>query len=70
VVAVDVHGRQHPRYQDLIPLPGMHGNLAEMALYAGQSVGLVRDTRSAAEIIASVTAEATAATSRWQGVPG
>ncbi len=65
-VAVDVHGRPHPRYEDLIPLPGMRGNLAEMALYAGQSVGLVRDTRSAADIIASITAEATATISRWQ----
>jgi NAD(P)H-dependent flavin oxidoreductase YrpB (nitropropane dioxygenase family) len=69
-VAVDVHGRPHPRYEDLIPLPGMRGNVAEMALYAGQSVGLVRDTRSAADIIASITAEATATISRWQGIGG
>lgn len=69
MVAVDVAGRSHVRYEDLIPLPGMHGNLAEMALYAGQSAALVRDTRPAADIIASITAEAAASINHLPAMP-
>jgi len=58
VVAVDAAGRGHLRYEDAIPLTGMGGALTEMAMYAGQSVALVHDTRPAADIIASITAEA------------
>jgi NAD(P)H-dependent flavin oxidoreductase YrpB (nitropropane dioxygenase family) len=35
-----------------------------MALYAGQSVGLVRDVRPAAEIVNALAEEATAALAR------
>jgi hypothetical protein len=45
VVATDRNGVPHRRYEDLMPLPGMTGDLEEMAMYAGQSVGLVGDTR-------------------------
>lgn len=69
VVAVDVDGHSHVRYEDLIPLPGMRGNLAEMALYAGQSAALVRDTRPAADIIASITAEAAAIINHLPAMP-
>ena len=69
VVAVDVAGRSHVRYEDLIPLPGMRGNLAEMALYAGESAALVRDTRPAADIIASITAEAAAIINHLPAMP-
>ena len=58
VVAVDAAGRVHTRYEDLMPLPGMTGALDEMALYAGQSSGLVRDVVPAAEIVLRVAAEA------------
>jgi NAD(P)H-dependent flavin oxidoreductase YrpB (nitropropane dioxygenase family) len=67
LVAVDVAGRPHARYEDLIPLPGMRGSLAEMALYAGQSVALIRETRPAADIVASVVTEAAAIINRRPG---
>ncbi|MEU8228042.1 nitronate monooxygenase [Actinoplanes sp. NPDC048967] len=60
VVAVDSTGRAHHRYEDLIPLPGMTGELADMALYAGQSVELVRDVEPAGELVRRIAAEATA----------
>ncbi|MEA2676185.1 MAG: hypothetical protein QOJ81_326 [Chloroflexota bacterium] len=66
VVSVDRAGREHLRYEDLMPLPGMTGELQEMALYAGQSVGLVRDVRPAAEIIHRIVAEATSALAAYQ----
>ena len=40
-----------------------------MALYAGQSVALVHDIRPAADIVASITAEAAAILNHRQGVP-
>jgi hypothetical protein len=45
----------------MIPLRGMEGDLEAMALYAGQSAGLVRTSGTAAEIVTALTAEATAA---------
>jgi NAD(P)H-dependent flavin oxidoreductase YrpB (nitropropane dioxygenase family) len=60
VVAVDAAGRRHRRYEDLMPLPGMEGALAEMAMYAGQSVALVDDIRPAADIVAGTAAQAAA----------
>ena len=56
VVTVDAVGRPHHRYEDLMPLPGMTGDPAAMAMYAGQSVHLVRDVRPAAEIVAGIAA--------------
>lgn len=38
------------RYSDVIPLPGMSGDLTAMALYAGQSVGLVSRIQPATEL--------------------
>jgi len=70
VVSVDAAGRPRLRYADLIPLPGMRGHLAEMALYAGQSVALVHDIRPAADIIASITTEAAAIVNRQPGTDG
>jgi nitronate monooxygenase/enoyl-[acyl-carrier protein] reductase II len=57
-VAVDDKGRPHHRYEDLIPLPGMTGDLAAMALYAGQSVELVRDIRPAEALVRDLAAQA------------
>jgi NAD(P)H-dependent flavin oxidoreductase YrpB (nitropropane dioxygenase family) len=51
-VATDRQGR-YRRYEDRIPLIGMTGALEPMALYAGQSAGLVNDIKPAAEIIAA-----------------
>jgi nitronate monooxygenase/enoyl-[acyl-carrier protein] reductase II len=57
VVAVDAAGRDHHRYEDLMPLPGMTGDLGEMALYAGQSVELVNDVRPAGALLREITAQ-------------
>jgi NAD(P)H-dependent flavin oxidoreductase YrpB (nitropropane dioxygenase family) len=58
VVATDRHGRPHLRYGDMIPVPGMTGELEAMALYAGQSVGLIHEVASAGEIVAAVASQA------------
>jgi nitronate monooxygenase/enoyl-[acyl-carrier protein] reductase II len=58
VVAVDDKGRPYHRYEDLIPLPGMTGDLAAMALYAGQSVELVRDIRPAEALVRDLASQA------------
>jgi NAD(P)H-dependent flavin oxidoreductase YrpB (nitropropane dioxygenase family) len=57
VVAVDAAGRDHHRYEDLMPLPGMTGDLGEMALYAGQSVELVNDVQPAGALLREITAQ-------------
>jgi NAD(P)H-dependent flavin oxidoreductase YrpB (nitropropane dioxygenase family) len=44
-----------------MPLSGMTGELADMALYAGQSVELVRDVEPAGELIHRIAAQAAAA---------
>ncbi len=58
-------GAQFPRYSALMPLPGMSGELDELALYAGQSVGLVHDVQPAATIVGRLLAEATAALNNY-----
>jgi NAD(P)H-dependent flavin oxidoreductase YrpB (nitropropane dioxygenase family) len=58
VVATDPSGRGYPRYEDMIPMPGMHGDVQAMALYAGQSAGLVREVSSAGRIVAEIAAQA------------
>ena len=64
VVARDPRGGDIPRYFDLMPLRGLEGEVDEMALYAGQSAGLVHDVRPAADIVASLVREAEAALAR------
>jgi hypothetical protein len=51
-------GQDFERYNDMMPLPGMTGDLDEMAPYAGQSVGLVRNSAPAREIVAQLAQEA------------
>jgi NAD(P)H-dependent flavin oxidoreductase YrpB (nitropropane dioxygenase family) len=67
VVARDGRGTEHLRYEDLMPLGFLDGDVEEMALYAGQSAGLVHDVRPAADIVATLVDEATAAFGRWRG---
>jgi NAD(P)H-dependent flavin oxidoreductase YrpB (nitropropane dioxygenase family) len=68
IVATAIDGRTFLRYDDMMPLRGMEGDLEAMALYAGQSAGLVRTGGPAAEIVASLIAEANAALSMfWDG---
>jgi NAD(P)H-dependent flavin oxidoreductase YrpB (nitropropane dioxygenase family) len=61
IVATARDGRTFLRYDDMMPLRGMEGDLEAMALYAGQSAGLVRTSGPAAEIVTVLIAEATAA---------
>ncbi|MGI5213154.1 NAD(P)H-dependent flavin oxidoreductase [Plantactinospora sp. CA-290183] len=61
VLATDARGREHLRYGDVIPLPGMTGRLDELALYAGQSAGGIHSVAPAAEIVETLLREATAA---------
>ncbi|MCM0674512.1 nitronate monooxygenase [Micromonospora phytophila] len=58
VIATNAAGGAHRRYEDLIPLPGMSGALDEMAMYAGQSVELVRDALPAAQIVRAIASQA------------
>jgi nitronate monooxygenase len=46
------------RYSDVIPMPGMNGDLEGLALYAGQSTGLVPQLQSASEIVADLAERA------------
>jgi NAD(P)H-dependent flavin oxidoreductase YrpB (nitropropane dioxygenase family) len=59
VVATDAGGGAYPRYDATIPLPGMTGAVEEMALYAGQSAGLIGDEASAGDLVRRIVAEAT-----------
>ena len=45
------------RYSDTIPLPEMQGDLSALALYAGQSVGLIKNIDSASKIITQLVDE-------------
>ncbi|MGC5323597.1 NAD(P)H-dependent flavin oxidoreductase [Micromonospora arida] len=60
LVAIDASGKNRPRYEDLMPLPGMTGDLAAMALYAGQSVSLVHDVLPAARLLHDIAGQAAA----------
>lgn len=57
-VARDESGREVVRYSDAPPLRGMEGDVEAMAMYAGQSVGVIRDLRSAGEIVKEIVDEA------------
>lgn len=58
IIAIGEDGRDVERYDSDAPVSGATGKIAEMALYAGQGVGLVRRTQPAAEIVREVAAEA------------
>ncbi|WKX73837.1 nitronate monooxygenase family protein [Streptomyces sp. XD-27] len=60
VVARSADGRAWPRYEDMVPVPGMSGDLGALALYAGQSVGLVHYVAPAGRIVADIAADAAA----------
>ena len=57
IVGYTAVGEPILRYSDTIALPGMKGNLEALALYAGQSVGLVNNFKSSADIIATLIQE-------------
>ncbi|MCG3756652.1 nitronate monooxygenase family protein [Amycolatopsis sp. Poz14] len=54
VVATDAAGNPWQRYDDMIPVPGMTGDLEALAQYAGQAAGLVRNVAPAAQIMADL----------------
>lgn len=56
VVARRGDGVEVVRYASALPLAGMEGEIEALSLWAGQSVGLVRDVRPAAEIVAELAA--------------
>ena len=56
VVARRPDGSELRRYASALPLAGMEGEIEALSLWAGQSVGLVRDVRPAAEIVAELAA--------------
>ena len=58
VIARDADGNPLQRYSMNDPLDGTTGNVTSMAMYAGQSAGLVREAKPAAEIVADMVAEA------------
>jgi nitronate monooxygenase len=64
VVAHDRSGRDVVRYSDNPPVQGMDGEIEAMAMYAGQSVGVIRDLRPAGDIVTDLVAEARRALAR------
>lgn len=58
VVAHDSRGTAARRYLMAMPTRAHEGAVEDMALYAGQSVGLVDEVRSAADVVATLAAEA------------
>lgn len=65
LVARDPTGREFHRYDDLMPLANFEGDLDLMALYAGQSVGLVNDIQPASEILRTIISDAARILDRW-----
>jgi hypothetical protein len=59
MVATTATSVVYARYDDMMPTPGMSGDLEAMALYAGQSTGLINDVAPAADIVARIVREAT-----------
>jgi nitronate monooxygenase len=53
-------GRAIMRYDDLPPVRGLTGNVEALALYAGQSAGLVHRVEAAADIVRNIVDEAAA----------
>ncbi|MFJ9082853.1 NAD(P)H-dependent flavin oxidoreductase [Streptomyces sp. NPDC102340] len=60
VVARSADGRAWSRYDDMVPAPGMSGDVEALALYAGQSAGLVHDVAPAGRIVADIATDAAA----------
>jgi nitronate monooxygenase len=58
VVATFENGKEIPYYHDTIPLPGVSGDVEKLALYAGESVGLVAETKPAGVIVREIAEQA------------
>ncbi len=66
-IATEPDGRRIARYDADCPFDGVEGDWEAMALYAGQSAGLVGEVKPAAEIVADTVAEARRLLARWAG---
>jgi len=66
-IATEPDGRRIARYDFPEPFDGVEGDWEAMALYAGQSAGLVGEVKPAAEIVADTVAEARRLLARWAG---
>jgi hypothetical protein len=65
VIATAPDGADFHRYDDMPPLAHLEGKLDHMALYAGQSVGLVTDVQPPARFWPRSWANAAQALRRW-----
>lgn len=61
VVAETADGTPVRRYEDSLAVPGVTGDVDELPLYSGQSVGLTDDVTPAGELVATLTDETVAA---------
>jgi nitronate monooxygenase len=60
-IAAYANGTPVVRYSNIMPGPTMTGDLEALACYAGQSTGLIHSIEPAAQIVATLVAEAEAA---------
>lgn len=58
VIAAFADGRPVRRYSDVVPLPGMTGDVEALALYVGQSAGLASRIQPAKDIVRELADEA------------
>ncbi len=68
IIACKANGTPILRYSDEGPIAGTTGNLELLALYAGQSAGLLSTVKSASEIITELTIELKTAFERVQNL--
>jgi NAD(P)H-dependent flavin oxidoreductase YrpB (nitropropane dioxygenase family) len=67
VIAQGPDGHEFYRYDDMMPLSDLTGEVDQMALYAGQSVGLVTEVQPASEIVQTILSEAHSRLRQWGG---
>ena len=58
MIARLLNGKEIPRYSYMLPSASMQGDLEAMALYAGQSVGLIHEIKSIADIFDEIIKDA------------
>ena len=58
IVAWEASGRPVRRYDDRLPDPALSGEIEALALYAGQSAGLIHTVQPAGEIVRQIADEA------------
>lgn len=70
IVAQFADGRPVRLYDDTIPLPDMTGEVERLALYAGQSVGLVKEVKPAGAIVQEIVEGAARAIQKLAALSG